>query len=87
MMVCVKTVSYSIRINGDLIRPIFPQRGLRQGDPISPYLFILCTEGLSSALHHACLSNKLHGNKICRATPKFLIFYLRTIAFFSARLL
>lgn len=65
MMMFVKTVTYSIRVNEDFIGPIFPQRGLRQGDPLSPYLFILCVEGLSSPFNHACSNDQLHGNKIC----------------------
>ena len=50
-MQCVRIVSYSIRINGVPRGNIFPSRGIRQGDPLSPYLFISCAEGLSSLIN------------------------------------
>ncbi|XP_075504360.1 uncharacterized protein LOC142541783 [Primulina tabacum] len=49
-MWCVISVRYSFSLNGELVVNISPSRGLRQGDPLSPYLFVLCAHGLSSAL-------------------------------------
>ncbi|XP_024164061.1 uncharacterized protein LOC112171051 [Rosa chinensis] len=46
-MNCVETVSYSFLLNGEPRDLLHPGRGLRQGDSISRYLFLLCAEALS----------------------------------------
>ena len=69
-MKCVTTVSYRIKVNGEYTDRFFPQRGLRQGDPLSPYLFILCAEGLSALLQQAEFDVKIEGIKIRREAPQ-----------------
>lgn len=70
LMTCVRTVSYSVLINGKPFGNIWPTRGLRQGDPLSPYLFILCVEGLSTLLNKAGREGKITGLPIAKGGTK-----------------
>ena len=68
-MKCVSSVSYQVLINGEVKGHIKPSRGLRQGDPLSPFLFILCTEVLISHIKRAEETKKISGIKIARGSP------------------
>ena len=70
IMECITTVFYSLLINGEPTRHITLSRGLRQGDPISPYLFLICAEGLNGLLNKAASNGEIHGISICRRSPK-----------------
>ena len=70
VMMCISTVSYSVLINGEAKGNIVPTRGLRQGDPISPYLFLLCAEGLSAMLRKEEEQGKIRGISISRGAPR-----------------
>ncbi|KAA3459024.1 reverse transcriptase [Gossypium australe] len=66
VMRCVCSVSYSVQLNGVDSDWITPSRGLRQGDPLSPYLFLICAEGFSALLEEAKKSGDMRGAKIGR---------------------
>ncbi|KAA3490760.1 reverse transcriptase [Gossypium australe] len=67
---CISTVSYSVNINGNRGRIFHHSRGLRQGDPLSPYLFLICSEGLSSLIRRAVGEGFLRGVKASRRGPE-----------------
>ncbi|XP_062007966.1 uncharacterized protein LOC133724996 [Rosa rugosa] len=69
VMRCVKSVWFSILWNGTAVGRITPTRGLLQGDPLSPYLFLLCSEGLTGLFQKADREGLIHGAKVCEGVP------------------
>lgn len=69
LMECVCSVSYSYLVNGSAHGRVKPSRGIRQGDPLSPYLFILCSEVLSGLCSKAQEEGRLPGIKVARNSP------------------
>jgi hypothetical protein len=61
IMRCVSSVRFSVKLNGGKSEPFFPSRGLRQGDPLSPHLFLFYVEGFSTLLKKAQDDNMLKG--------------------------
>lgn len=47
---CFSSTSISVKVNGSISDSFQPSRGIRQGDPISPYLFIICMDHLSQMI-------------------------------------
>lgn len=70
VLFCVQTLTFSILINGTSHGFFSPHRGLRQGDPFSPYLFILCAEVLSWNIQHLQHQHIFHGIKISPKNPE-----------------
>ncbi|XP_065629141.1 secreted RxLR effector protein 78-like [Quercus suber] len=70
VMSCVTTTSFSVLVNGKPHGMIHPLRGIRQGDPLSPYLFLLCAEGFTALLAKAELDRRITGVSICRGAPR-----------------
>ncbi|KAG8373689.1 hypothetical protein BUALT_Bualt11G0050700 [Buddleja alternifolia] len=68
---CMSTTSFSVLINGSPFGMINPSRGIRQGDPFSPYLFIIYFELLSRMLTRLENLNLINGIKVTRKSPSF----------------
>lgn len=69
-MQCVSTVSYSYLINDTVHDSVIPQRGIRHGDPLSPYLFILCGQVLSRLCQRAEREGILQGIRVANGSPR-----------------
>ena len=86
IMQCVSTVTYSFLINGSPRGRVTPSRGIRQGDPLSPYIFILCSEVLSGLCNKAQEEGTLKGVRVARGCPRLnhLLFADDTMFFLRA---
>ncbi len=71
VMECVSSVSFSVLINGGKSKPFTLSRGLRQGDPLSPYLFILCQDVLARLIDRDHLFDIIKGVSMNVGGPVF----------------
>ena len=69
IMECVTTITYAVNTTGEKTGFIRPTRGLRQGDLLSPYLFLLCAEGFTSLIKQSNVLGKLTGMRIAHGAP------------------
>ena len=86
IMTCVTSVRYSVKLNGTLLDSFAPTRGLRQGDPLSPFLFLFVADGLSAILRQRVASGHITPVRVCRRAPgiSHLLFADDTMLFFEA---
>jgi hypothetical protein len=86
VMRCVKSTRFSVKLNGGMSETFFPSRGLTQGDPLSPYLFLFRVEGFSALLRQAQRVNDLKGIKFGSRGPTItlLLFADDSIVFLEA---
>ena len=85
-MRCVTSVSFSVLFNGGKLESFRPTRGIRQGDPLSPYLFLLAAEGLSCLIQAHVVAEDIHGVKAAPSVPSVshLLFADDSLLFFEA---
>ena len=86
IMLCITFVTYSIKINGKPKGHIIPSRGIHQEDPLSPYIFLLCAEGLLTLIQQVVGSGQMEGIVVCCKGPKLshLIFVDNSLIFCKA---
>lgn len=68
IMDCVTTTYASVLVNGSPKNEFSMCRGLRKGDPFSPFLFLLATEGLNVMLSAVTDVSLLLGYKVGKAS-------------------
>lgn len=74
VMSCISTVSYTVLLNGRQHGFIRPELGIRQGDPLSPFLFILCAEALVNKLNLSANQGKIQG--VCLGVGRPVVHHL-----------
>lgn len=85
MVHCMSTVRYHVILNGNVSYEFFPEKGLQQGDPLSPYLFLFYSEGLSVSITKLKSDNVLKGVKACARGPSITHFFFADDSFLFLR--
>ncbi|VVA19333.1 Hypothetical predicted protein, partial [Prunus dulcis] len=88
IMDCISTVTYSVQVRGVASGMIVPSRGMRQGDRLSPYMFLICAEGLSALLSNALRIKRISGISVAQGalTISHLFFADDSLLFCNAHL-
>ena len=85
IMDCVSTAHFAFLLNGEPVGDVVPSRGLRQGCPLSPYLFLLCAEGLSSLFRKAQCERSILGVSCARGLHESVTYFSRMIALYLVK--
>lgn len=84
VMACVSSILFEVLVNGGKFESFKPSRGLRQGDPLSPYLFIFGQEVLSRLIKHELNLKNIKGIKSSISSPTNThVMYVDDIVIFS----
>ena len=85
IMSCITSVSTSLLLNGGSLEPFLPLRGIRQSDPLSPYLFILCMEFLGHLIEKKCAAKLWTPVKASWSGPTFShLFFANDLVLFAS---
>ena len=86
IMGCISSVNFAILLNGEPGHKFAPSRGLRQGDHLSPYLFLLVSEVLSLLIQKECKENRIFGFQPSPSGPSIshILFAYDTLIFLKA---
>ena len=84
IMDCISLTSVSVLFNGGKLLAFSPSRGIRHGDPLSPYIFILCLEYLGLLIQDKTANNAWKPVKASRSGPTFShLFFADDLMLFS----
>lgn len=84
MLTCVSTMRYSLKLNGTILDSFAPSRSLRQGDLLSPYLFLFVVDGLSALIEERTFLGNVTPIKVRQRAPSishFIVYRQHTSIF------
>ena len=84
IMSCITSTSLAVLVNGEHLDTFTPSRGIRQGNPLSPYIFILCMEHLAWLIHNEVEASNWSRIHVSRNDPSFThLFFANDLMLFA----